>query len=209
MEYLARGWLIASRTPSPTLCMRAELVEDFQLGFEWFSLDLLSQNWRCFARRHGGNHQCGVSAALPKRGRVFTCEMVTSRGLVERDRKTLSMLQFDPGERVRSVQLYGVDPAIMAQATDILCNEYGVDHVDLNFGCPTPPPPGATGGLRSSDRHVNAVLVAENVGGLRHDRRIDAVQLDGSDSAPGSNCNIDNVLRSRSTSPREVIISQT
>jgi len=69
---------------------------------------------------------------------LYVCEMITSRGLVKRDRKTLSMLQFDPGERVRSVQLYGVDPTIMAQATDILCNEYGVGHVDLNFGCPVP-----------------------------------------------------------------------
>ena len=41
--------------------------------------------------------------------------MITSRGLVERDPKTLSMLQFDPGETVRSVQLYGVDPMIMAR----------------------------------------------------------------------------------------------
>jgi nifR3 family TIM-barrel protein len=64
--------------------------------------------------------------------------MITSRGLVERDGKTQQMLQFDPGERVRSVQLYGVDPAVMAHATEILCNEYGVDHVDLNFGCPVP-----------------------------------------------------------------------
>jgi nifR3 family TIM-barrel protein len=69
---------------------------------------------------------------------LYVCEMITSRGLVERDRKTLQMLQFDPGESVRSVQLYGVDPAIMAQATEILCNEYGIDHVDLNFGCPVP-----------------------------------------------------------------------
>ena len=69
---------------------------------------------------------------------LYVCEMITSRGLVERDRKTLSMLQFDPGERVRSLQLYGVDPVIMAQATEILCNEYGVAHVDLNFGCPVP-----------------------------------------------------------------------
>jgi nifR3 family TIM-barrel protein len=69
---------------------------------------------------------------------LYVCEMITSRGIVERDRKTLRMLQFDPGERVRSVQLYGVDPAIMARATEILCNEYGVDHVDLNFGCPVP-----------------------------------------------------------------------
>jgi nifR3 family TIM-barrel protein len=69
---------------------------------------------------------------------LYVCEMITSRGLVERDCKTLSMLQFDPGERVRSVQLYGVDPMIMARAMEILCNEYGVGHVDLNFGCPVP-----------------------------------------------------------------------
>ena len=64
--------------------------------------------------------------------------MITSRGLVERDRKTLAMLRFDPGEQVRSVQLYGVDPMVMAEATRILINEYAVDHVDLNFGCPVP-----------------------------------------------------------------------
>ena len=43
-----------------------------------------------------------------------------------------------PGERIRSVQLYGVDPMIMADATRILINEYAVAHVDLNFGCPVP-----------------------------------------------------------------------
>jgi nifR3 family TIM-barrel protein len=66
------------------------------------------------------------------------CEMITSRGVVARDRKTLQMLQFDPGESVRSVQLYGVDPMIMAEATTILITEHGVGHVDLNFGCPVP-----------------------------------------------------------------------
>ena len=69
---------------------------------------------------------------------LFVCEMITSRGLVERDPKTLSMLQFDPGETVRSVQLYGVDPTVMARATEILITEYAVGHVDLNFGCPVP-----------------------------------------------------------------------
>ncbi|WP_267490308.1 tRNA dihydrouridine synthase DusB [Parenemella sanctibonifatiensis] len=69
---------------------------------------------------------------------LFVCEMITSRGLVERDEKSLSMLAFDPGERTRSVQLYGVDPAVMAKATRMLCEEFGVNHVDLNFGCPVP-----------------------------------------------------------------------
>ncbi|GAB3740476.1 tRNA dihydrouridine synthase DusB [Microlunatus parietis] len=69
---------------------------------------------------------------------LYVCEMITSRGIVERDRKTVQMLQFDPGEKIRSVQLYGVDPLIMAEAAEILCNEYGVGHLDLNFGCPVP-----------------------------------------------------------------------
>jgi len=69
---------------------------------------------------------------------LYVCEMITSRGLVERDAKTLAMLQFDPGERVRSVQLYGVDPQVMAEATRILITDHRVGHVDLNFGCPVP-----------------------------------------------------------------------
>jgi nifR3 family TIM-barrel protein len=69
---------------------------------------------------------------------LYVCEMITSRGLVERDRSTLAMLAFHPAERVRSVQLYGVDPVYVGKAVEILCGEYGVQHVDLNFGCPVP-----------------------------------------------------------------------
>jgi nifR3 family TIM-barrel protein len=69
---------------------------------------------------------------------LYVCEMITSRGLVERDDTTMAMLVFDEGEDVRSVQLYGVDPRYMAQAARILCEEYGVRHIDLNFGCPVP-----------------------------------------------------------------------
>jgi nifR3 family TIM-barrel protein len=69
---------------------------------------------------------------------LYVCEMITSRGLVERDSTTLSMLVFDELEATRSVQLYGTDPAYVGKATEILCAEYGVAHVDLNFGCPVP-----------------------------------------------------------------------
>ncbi|QIK65860.1 tRNA dihydrouridine synthase DusB [Nocardioides sp. HDW12B] len=69
---------------------------------------------------------------------LYVCEMITSRGLVERDEHTLDMLAFDPAEKVRSVQLYGTDPAYVGKATEILCAEHGVAHVDLNFGCPVP-----------------------------------------------------------------------
>jgi nifR3 family TIM-barrel protein len=69
---------------------------------------------------------------------LYVCEMITSRGLVERDSTTLRMLVFDDLETTRSVQLYGTDPAYVGKATEILCAEYGVHHVDLNFGCPVP-----------------------------------------------------------------------
>jgi nifR3 family TIM-barrel protein len=69
---------------------------------------------------------------------LYVCEMITSRGVVERDRHTLDMLVFDELETVRSVQLYGTDPVYVGKATEILCAEFGVAHIDLNFGCPVP-----------------------------------------------------------------------
>jgi nifR3 family TIM-barrel protein len=69
---------------------------------------------------------------------LYVCEMVTSRGLVERQAKTLRMLAFDPSERLRSVQLYGVDPATVGRAVRLIADEGLADHVDLNFGCPVP-----------------------------------------------------------------------
>ncbi len=72
----------------------------------------------------------GYGAAL------YVSEMVTARALVEGNAKTEAMASFAPDEAVRSVQLSGVDPAVMGQAVGRLVDEIGVDHVDLNFGCP-------------------------------------------------------------------------
>ncbi len=69
---------------------------------------------------------------------LYVCEMITSRGIVEGDKTSLSMLTFAPNETVRSVQLYGIDPVYVGRAVEILCADHGVDHVDLNFGCPVP-----------------------------------------------------------------------
>ncbi len=69
---------------------------------------------------------------------LYVCEMITSRGLVVGDHKTRGMLAFDPGEKTRSVQLYGVDADAMASAARILIEDHQVQHIDLNFGCPVP-----------------------------------------------------------------------
>ena len=41
-------------------------------------------------------------------------------------------------EAPRSLQLYGVDPAIVSAAVRMVVTEDLADHVDLNFGCPVP-----------------------------------------------------------------------
>lgn len=69
---------------------------------------------------------------------LYVSEMITARALVERNARTLSMLRFDGSEVTRSVQLYGTDPRTLGEAVRFLVEEVGVDHVDMNFGCPVP-----------------------------------------------------------------------
>ncbi len=71
-------------------------------------------------------------------GGLYVCEMITSRALVERNERTMRMIRFAPAESPRSLQLYGVDPAIVGAAVRMLVAEDRADHVDLNFGCPVP-----------------------------------------------------------------------
>jgi nifR3 family TIM-barrel protein len=69
---------------------------------------------------------------------LYVSEMVTSRALIERNDETMDLVTFAPDETPRSVQLYGVDPQVMAQAVRILVDEDRCDHIDMNFGCPVP-----------------------------------------------------------------------
>jgi len=67
---------------------------------------------------------------------LYVSEMITARAFVERHGKTLRLASFGPGESPRSLQLYGIEPASLAEATRRLVGEDAVDHIDLNFGCP-------------------------------------------------------------------------
>jgi len=69
---------------------------------------------------------------------LYVCEMITTRALVERNPKTLDMIRFGPGERPRSVQLYGVDPATVRKAVELIVDQNLADHIDMNFGCSVP-----------------------------------------------------------------------
>jgi nifR3 family TIM-barrel protein len=71
-------------------------------------------------------------------GGLYVSEMLTARALVEGNERTARMLRFDADERPRSAQLYGVAPGTVGEATRRLIGDFGVEHVDLNFGCPAP-----------------------------------------------------------------------
>ena len=86
----------------------------------------------------GVGTEAGAPAGSPSavRGGLFVSEMITARGLAERNDKTLRMARFADDEPVRSIQLYGTDPAAMDDAVRFLTGEERADHIDLNFGCP-------------------------------------------------------------------------
>jgi len=61
-------------------------------------------------------------------------EMVSANGLVYKSQKTRQMLQRVPQEKPLSVQIFGTDPDIMADAAAIV-ESTGADILDINFGC--------------------------------------------------------------------------
>jgi nifR3 family TIM-barrel protein len=83
--------------------------------------------FRRFIRGLGG---CGL---------IMT-EFTSSHGVVaslrsRRGSRTLRYLAFEPDEHPISAQLFGSDPAVMADAARV-CQDLGFDIVDINFGCP-------------------------------------------------------------------------
>jgi nifR3 family TIM-barrel protein len=69
---------------------------------------------------------------------LYVSEMITSRALVERNAETMRLIEHDPDEHPRSVQLYSTDPGTARAAARLLVSEDRADHIDLNFGCPVP-----------------------------------------------------------------------
>jgi nifR3 family TIM-barrel protein len=75
-----------------------------------------------------------------EQGAAWVCsELVSSDGLIRGSQKTLDYLYFFPAERPVGVQLFGSDPAVMAEAARYVSArppELRPDFIDLNIGCP-------------------------------------------------------------------------
>jgi nifR3 family TIM-barrel protein len=80
--------------------------------------------FRTLCRRYGGG--------------LYVSEMVGARGLVEGNDRSELKASFGAHESPRSIQLYAIDPDDAAAATELLVGEGRIDHLDLNFGCPSP-----------------------------------------------------------------------
>jgi tRNA-dihydrouridine synthase B len=80
--------------------------------------------FRRLVKRKGG---CGL---------VVT-EMVSSEGLVRGIDRTLEYAEYTEAERPVSIQIFGGDPKVMADAAQIV-EGMGADIVDVNMGCPVP-----------------------------------------------------------------------
>ena len=70
-------------------------------------------------------------------GAALACtEMVSSRGLVYNDPKTRELLYCPGGDRPVAAQIFGSDPALMADAAAMALELSGADILDINMGCP-------------------------------------------------------------------------
>ena len=64
-------------------------------------------------------------------------EMVSSRALVYKDKKSAALLRKNEGS-VCGAQIFGNDPEIMAQGAVLALEISGCDFIDINMGCPMP-----------------------------------------------------------------------
>ena len=65
-------------------------------------------------------------------------EMVSSKALCYQDKKSIPLLKLGDGEHPAAAQLFGSDPACMAEAAAIAVQVSGADILDINMGCPVP-----------------------------------------------------------------------
>ena len=68
---------------------------------------------------------------------ILVTEMISSRGIYYKDKKTKELLTFSDNERPIGIQLFGNEPEIMAYAVKVT-EEYSPEFIDVNMGCPMP-----------------------------------------------------------------------
>jgi tRNA-dihydrouridine synthase B len=109
----------------------------------------------------------GVSVqAFRRQGRRFgaglVCsEMVSVAGIAHRNERTLGYLRVAADEHPLAIQIFGSDPAAMAEAARMV-EAAGADIVDINFGCPVKKvtKTGAGASLLDDPDHASRIVAA-------------------------------------------------
>lgn len=79
----------------------------------------------------------GFRLLCRRMGAAMVCsEFVSCDALTRLIKSTLQKLRLSDEERPVAVQIYGKDPAAMAEAAQIVVEQSHPDSIDLNFGCP-------------------------------------------------------------------------
>src|SRR5262245_17426129 len=66
---------------------------------------------------------------------LATSDLINARALLKGSRKTLELMHTTPDDRPMAVQIYGPEPEYMHAAAQHL-EGIGVEHIDINMGCP-------------------------------------------------------------------------
>lgn len=70
---------------------------------------------------------------------VCVTEMVSDMGLIYGNKETKEYIEFEKGDYLTGVQLFGHDPICMKKAAEIALNtNKNIDFIDVNMGCPVP-----------------------------------------------------------------------
>ncbi|MBE6977558.1 MAG: tRNA dihydrouridine synthase DusB [Ruminococcaceae bacterium] len=99
---------------------------------------------------------------------VTVTEMVSSRALVYKDKKTAALLKRN-ADCLCGAQIFGNDPQVMAEGALLALEISGCDFIDINMGCPMPKIAGSGDGcglMRTpelAEQIVKAVVKAVNV----------------------------------------------
>jgi nifR3 family TIM-barrel protein len=93
---------------------------------------------------------------------MMVSEMIAAEGLRRRNRRTLEMIRAFPARTPQFIQLFGADPAALAEAAAIVSAETCYAGIDLNMGCPVPKVvrSGAGSGLLQDLPRLAAVVAA-------------------------------------------------
>jgi nifR3 family TIM-barrel protein len=100
---------------------------------------------------------------------VVMSEFLSSEAIRRRIRSTLEGADFEECERPIGIQIYGSDPAAMAEAAGLITAHYRPEFIDINFGCPVKKVVQRNGGsgclrdLDLVDRIIRAVVAATDL----------------------------------------------